>query len=163
MADALTTDHDLKLGFRTAMRRLAATVSIVTAPPRVGMAATSVTSLTLDPPALLVCVNRSASLYPHVSRAGAPFCVNMLAGTHGDLSMAFGGGASQEERFALGDWREDGWGAPFLADAQSNLFCVVDALLDYGTHTIVVGRVEAVRLHGEVDPLIYGDGRYGRL
>jgi len=150
-------------GFRSAMRRLAATVSIVTAPPRVGMAATSVTSLTLEPPALLVCVNRGTTLHPHLDRIGAHFCVNVLAGSHGDLSMAFGGKLPQEERFRKGEWEEGENHVPYLIDAQANLFCVVDGLMDYGTHTIVVGRVAAVRLHGAVDPLIYGDGRYARL
>lgn len=154
---------DLAEGFRTAMRRIAATVSIVTAAPRVGMAATSVTSLTLEPPALLVCVKHTASLHAHIARLGTPFCVNVLAGSHGDLSMAFGGRASQEERFTIGDWREDERGIPWLADAQACLFCSVDALMDYGSHTIVIGRAQAVRLHGQVDPLIYGDGRYARL
>jgi flavin reductase (DIM6/NTAB) family NADH-FMN oxidoreductase RutF len=47
-----------------------------------------------------------------------------------------------------------------LTDAQANLFCVVDGKLSYGTHTIFVGRVDAIRLHGETRPLIYGDGRF---
>lgn len=152
----------LRLNFRSAMRRWAATVCAVTAAPRVGMAATSFTSLTLDPPAFLVCVNREASIHPHLPM-GAPFCVNVLGGEHGDLSMAFGGGRSQDERFALGDWAITEDGVPWLRDAQSNLFARVDGLTDYGTHTIVIGRVDAVRLYGETDPLIYGDGRYARL
>ena len=49
---------------------------------------------------------------------------------------------------------------PYLTDAQANLFCVVDGMLGYGTHTIFVGRVDAIRLHGETRPLIYGDGRF---
>lgn len=163
MSETALSDGDLAQGFRRAMRRVAATVSIVTAAPRVGMAATSVTSLSLEPPALLVCVARTATLHPRLAAIGTPFCVNVLAGSHGDLSMAFGGRRTQDERFQLGAWRDDVRGVPYLDDAQCNLFCVVDAMMDYGTHTIVVGRAEAVRLHGDVDPLIYGDGRYARL
>jgi flavin reductase len=157
--------EDLPTTFRLAMRRLAATVSVVTAAPRLGMAATSVASLTLDPPALLVCVNRTASIFPALVR-GAAFCVNVLASTHGDLSAAFGGRLPREARFGVGDWRFDGdpeTATPWLADAQSNIFCRVDALLDYGTHRIIVGLVERVRLHGAVDPLIWSDGRVGRV
>ncbi len=155
-------DPELRAHFRQAMRRWAATVCVITTAPRVGMAATSVTSLTLDPPALLVCVNQSASIHPRLTM-GARICVNVLGGDHGDLSIAFGSGRAPEERFMVGDWAETEDGIPWLRDAQSNLFARVDGLTDYGTHTIVVGRVDAVRFHGETDPLIYGDGRYARL
>lgn len=164
---ATASSEDLASAFRLAMRRLASTVSIITAAPRFGMAATSVASLTLDPPALLVCVNRDASIFPALGQ-GASFCVNVLASSHGELSAAFGGKLPREARFGVGDWRfgEDGGDTatpPWLADAQSNIFCRVDAWLDYGTHRIVVGRVEQVRLHGAVDPLIWSDGRTGRI
>lgn len=161
--DAPPATDDVPAAFRLAMRRLAATVSIITAPPRLGMAATSVASLTMDPAALLVCVNRDASIFPALVQ-GAPFCVNVLASTHGDLSAAFGGKLPRDERFGVGDWRfDDAGGPPWLADAQSNIFCRVDAFLDYGTHRIIVGRVGRVRLHGAVDPLIWADGRVGRV
>ncbi len=162
-----TDPAELAADFRQAMRRLAATVSIITAAPRLGIAATSVVSLTLEPPALLVCVNRDASIFPALA-LGAAFCVNILASGHGALTAAFGGQLPREARFGVGDWRfgPDGAGAdapPWLADAQSNIFCRVDAFLDYGTHRIVVGRAERVRLHGAVDPLIWSDGRAGRI
>lgn len=152
----------LAQGFKDAMRRLAATVTIISgrvADGRAGMTATAVCSVTASPPALLVCVNREASLHPGLAM-GTPFCVNLLHAQHGALSSAFGGGVAAEERFSHGEWHADEAGIPYLRDAQSNVFCVVDALLEYGTHTIFVGRVTAVRLHGAVAPLIYGDGRF---
>ena len=153
---------DLATAFKGAMRRLAATVTIAsTRGPDgrpMGMTATAVTSVTADPPALLICVNRSASIHPCLAM-GHRFCVNLLASDHGDLSFAFGGRVAPEERFAQGEWAADA-DVPYLADAQSNIFCVVDALHDYGTHTIVIGKVASVRLHGEVRPLIFGDGRF---
>jgi flavin reductase (DIM6/NTAB) family NADH-FMN oxidoreductase RutF len=157
------TAADLALAFKGAMRRLATTVSIVSTRSVIddlpmGMTATAVTSLTTDPPALLVCVNRSASIHSSLTM-GRPFCINLLAGDHGELSFAFGGKVDPGERFAQGSWHHHE-SAPYLADAQSNLFCVVDGLHDYGTHTIVIGRVESVRLHGDVRPLIFGDGRF---
>ncbi len=148
--------------FKGAMRRLAATVTIVTtgsAAERNGMTATAVSSVTTDPPALLVCVNRTASLHPSLLM-GSRFCINLLHVQHAELSHLFGGKALPEERFQHGQWAFDEHGTPYLTDAQSNLFCVVDALLDYGTHTIFVGKVKGIRLHGEVAPLIYRDGRF---
>lgn len=124
-----------------------------------GMTATAVTSLTVEPPALLTCVNRAAGIHGALTM-GHPFCINILASGHDELSAAFGGKVAPERRFDIGAWQGGNAETPYLADAQSNLFCTVDGLHDYGTHTIVIGRVDSVRLHGLVRPLIFGDGRY---
>ena len=75
----------------------------------------------------------------------------------------FGGSVDPARRFEHGAWKISRHGVPFLDDAQSNIFCTVDALLDYGSHTIVIGKVDAVRMPGdEISPLIFGDGRFLR-
>jgi flavin reductase len=153
---------EVTAAFKAAMRRFASTVTIVTVRSgnnHHGMTATAITSVTADPPAVLACVNRSASIHANL-RLGMPFCINLLSSEHRALSSAFGGGLSPERRFSQGLWQLESEGPPYLIDAQANLFCIVDTSLDYGTHTIFVGRVEAVRLHGSVQPLIYGDGRF---
>lgn len=153
---------DLPDTFKAAMRRLAASVSIVVAKGEegpVGMAATSITSLTVDPPAVLVCVNRMTSLHALLVPT-APLSVNLLARHHREVSMAFGGGVPREERFTIGDWQEGANGLPALADAQANLECVIDAMLAYGTHSIVIARVIRARVSDTVAPLIYQDGGY---
>ena len=155
-------DDALVSAFKNAMRRLAATVTIVTGGPpdqRGGFAATAVCSVTTDPPALLVCVNQAASLHDSLTM-GHAFCVNLLHGSHAELSSIFGGRVAPSQRFEHGDWAHDEHGVAYLSDAQANVFCVVDALMAYGTHTIVVGKVTHVRLHGEIAPLIYSDGRF---
>jgi flavin reductase (DIM6/NTAB) family NADH-FMN oxidoreductase RutF len=144
------------------MRRLAASVSIVVAKGDngpVGMAATSITSLTVDPPAVLVCVNRSTSLHA-VLEPTAPLSVNLLSRDQQAVSSAFGGGVPREERFNVGDWREAHNGLPMLEGAQANLLCVIDAMLAYGTHSIVIARVLEARVSETVAPLIYQDGAY---
>jgi flavin reductase len=153
---------DLPSMFKEAMRRLAATVTIVTVKSgdvRSGMTATAVSSVSADPPAILACVNRGASIHPHL-RMGHPFCVNLLSGDHGPLSTAFGGRVPPEDRFAQGLWHAEGTGPPYLSDAQANIFCLVDAMMSYGTHTIFIGKVQAVRVYGAVRPLIYGNGGF---
>lgn len=153
---------DLPDIFKAAMRRLAASVSIVVAKGDdgpVGMAATSITSLTVDPPAVLVCVNRMTSLHALLVPT-APLSVNLLARHHREVSMAFGGGVPRDERFRVGDWQEGAGGLPMLADAQANLECVIDAMLAYGTHSIVIARVIRARVSDTVAPLIYQDGSY---
>jgi flavin reductase len=164
MIDPQDTMSSSSLGvlYKAAMRRLATTVTLVTcaAPEgRAGMTATAVTSVTTEPPALLACINHAASLHGSL-RMHSAFCVNLLSESHADLSMAFGGQVAPENRFDHGHWVEDEDGTPYLVDAQSNIFCLVDAMLAYGTHTIFVGRVTRIHLHGEVRPLIYGDGKF---
>lgn len=148
--------------FRAAMRRLAASVAIVAArgpDGPVGMAATSITSLTVDPPAVLVCVNRATVLHGLlVPTAG--FSVNLLARDQQDVSAAFGGGMPQDQRFGVGAWRDGHGGLPELAGAQANLSCVIDSMLAYGTHSIVIARVLRCAVSETVAPLIYQDGAY---
>jgi flavin reductase (DIM6/NTAB) family NADH-FMN oxidoreductase RutF len=148
--------------FKAAMRRLAASVSVVVVQGPdgpVGMAATSVTSLSLDPPALLVCVNRATSIHASLN-PGAPLSLNLLSRHQKEISAAFGGGLPHEQRFALGQWHPGEDGLPYLAEAQANLACVIDTMLAYATHSIVIARVLQVQTSSEVAPLIYQDGAY---
>ncbi|MBK8629163.1 MAG: flavin reductase family protein [Sphingomonadales bacterium] len=163
MTDAYPAIPDeLPALFRSSMRRLAASVSIVVANGAdgpVGMAATSITSLTVDPPAVLVCVNRATSLHALLVPT-APLSVNLLSKHQQDVSAAFGGGVPREERFKIGSWTTGENGLPSLDAAQANLECVVDAMLAYGTHSIVIARVLRAKVSEAVAPLIYQDGAY---
>ncbi|MFM9936430.1 MAG: flavin reductase family protein [Novosphingobium sp.] len=161
-ADHPATPQQLPALFRAAMRRLAASVSIVVAKGDtgpVGMAATSITSLTMDPPAVLVCVNRSASLHA-VLEPTAPLSVNLLSRDQQAVATAFSGAVPREERFKAGTWRESHNGLPVLDGAQANLLCVIDAMLAYGTHSIVIARVLDAQVSDAVATLIYQDGVY---
>ena len=153
---------DVATDFRGAMRRLASGVAIVVArgaDAPVGMAATSVTSLTMDPPAILVCVNQSAGIHPCLT-PGCPISVNILSRHQSDISAAFGGAVAREKRFEVGQWSNDDHGLPMLDEAQANLSCTIDSIMPFGTHSIVVAQVDAVRLSAAVQPLIYQDGVY---
>ena len=157
---------ELTQGMKQAMRRLAASVVVITArdgDTRYAMAASSCTSLSMDPPSIILCVNKTASIYPILNH-GKDFCVNVLSGAHEALSIACSGGVKGEARFDIGDWQNDpDTNTPFLGDAQASLICAVDDIHYYGTHGIFVGKVKRVHLHGEVHPLIYIDGRYSSL
>jgi flavin reductase (DIM6/NTAB) family NADH-FMN oxidoreductase RutF len=157
---------ELMQGMRSAMRRLVASVVVVTARHdgvRYAMAASAVTSLSMDPPSLLLCVNKSASIYP-ILEAETDFCINVLSRSHEPIAVASSGAQKGEGRFAVGDWRDDpDTDTPFLGDAQASLICAVDGIHYYGTHGIFIGRVKRVHLHGDVYPLIYVDGRYSSV
>jgi flavin reductase len=153
---------DLLAAFKGAMRRLAASVTVVTIAKddeRYGITATAVTSVTAQPPSILVCVNRSTSVHSLLTQ-GAQFCVNLLHHGHVEVSNVFGGFIKCDDKFAFGTWHASEHSVPYLNDAQANLFCMVDGLMDYGTHTIVIGKIESVITTGDVAPLIYQDGRY---
>ncbi|MBK6705939.1 MAG: flavin reductase family protein [Sphingomonadales bacterium] len=153
---------DLQTQFRAAMRRLAASVAIVVAngdDGPVGMAATSITSLTVDPPAILVCVNRATHLHALLVPS-APLSINLLSRSQQAVSAAFGGGVPGKERFQVGNWVDGENGLPVLEGAQGNLQCVIDTMLAYGTHSIAIARVLDATISGPVDPLIYQDGCY---
>lgn len=153
---------ELRAAFKGAMRRLASGVSVVTAnggSGPLGLTATSVTSMTAEPPTVLVCVNQSASLHGALA-VGQPVCINLLARDQQDVSAAFGGKLPPEERFGVGQWEDDHNGVPRLENAQANISGAIDMLMPYGTHSIVIVRVEDVRLTGPVSPLIYQDGGY---
>ena len=105
LPDGKDTSLTLASDFRSAMRRLASTVTIITAShgcSRHGMTATAVTSLTASPPSLLVCINQSASIHDPIVKSGR-FCVNLLACDHDHLVPVFSGQLVGEERFASGD------------------------------------------------------------
>jgi flavin reductase (DIM6/NTAB) family NADH-FMN oxidoreductase RutF len=166
VAEAITLDEtdagDVPGALRNAMRRLASGVAIISAQGPdgpMGLAATSITSLSLDPPSMLVCINKSASLHAHLS-VGCRLCVNLLSANQRDVAAAFGGAVARELRFTVGTWEPDGHGVFRLDEAQANISCAVDELINYGTHTIVIAKVDGVRIMGEVGPLIYQDGRY---
>lgn len=152
---------DLLDAFRDAMRHVSATVHAITTGhdgERYGILATSVSSLSFDPPSLLVCINRSASLHDPLATADK-FCVNVLGVGNRDVAACLQRGGTGEGRFAVGHWIEE-QGMPVLADAQSSLICRVALRQQFGTHTIFVGEVAAVRHRANAKPLTYYDRRY---
>ncbi|WP_436764245.1 flavin reductase family protein [Streptosporangium sp. V21-05] len=154
---------DLPAAFRTVMRHVAATVTVVTAAAgrEHGMTVTAVSSLSMEPPALLVCINQRTLLHDLMLR-GSRFCVNVLAHDQAPVSAAFSGTVAPAERFAVGDWRTDEDGLRFLADGMASLFCRNTATIPYGTHTIFVGEVAEVRRNGVERPLLYQNTQYCR-
>ncbi len=152
---------EVTAALKLALRRLAKAVVVITVRhggQRFAMAATAVDALSMEPPSLLACVNRTASIHAAMTEA-RHFAINILAREHEPISLHCGGLSKGEERFALGAWDDDGV-VPILADAQAAIVCRTDARFDYGTHSIFVGIAEQVRTHGEVNPLVYVDGRY---
>ena len=148
--------------YRSAMRRLASTVSVVTCSQGQqwhGMTATAVTSVCAEPATILVCINQSASLHEPL-RAGGRFCVNLLSACQTEVAQAFSGMRKGAERFTVGHWVSGEQGLPALRGAQASLFCTVVETLGHGTHSVFLGRVDAISSVDGISPLIYQDGSY---
>ncbi len=145
------------------MRQLVATVTIVTSGDegkRAGMVATAVMSVSADPPSLAIGVNRGASVWQTIQNSRR-FGVNLLSTQHARLVHPFSGQLEGEDRFTVGEWERHASHTPFLVDAVVTLFCRVDGSLEYGTHTLFVGAVDDIRLHGKAaDPLLWRDGGF---
>ena len=147
---------------RQAMRGVASTVSVVTArlgDEFAGATVTSVTSVALGPPAMLVCVNRMTRLHGTIVAAGS-FGINFLATRHQNVADAFGG-QQLENRFSCGAWDLSGE-TPVLRDALATILCKVENTVDFGTHTIFIGRVRSAAV-SEGPPLIYHSGTYTQV
>ncbi|WP_332117153.1 flavin reductase family protein [Azorhizobium caulinodans] len=155
------------LAFRAGMRKLAGAVSILTVGEgerRSGLTATSVTSLSVDPPTLIICVNRSSSARATLIEEGR-FAINVLRPHHQALADQFAGrnGEKGPERYKGADWTRLETGAPVLNDALAAFDCYLEEAIERHSHIIVIGRVAAARITENAEPLLYWAGAYRGL
>lgn len=156
----------LDAALKQAMRALAKAVSLISCRSPDGvrwvMPATAVTPVSMEPPSMLLCMNRNVSSYPAMS-GGAPFAISILKADHIELAQRCTGPANRATRFDQGDWRADLDGTPYLADAAAVVICDGDQRISYGTHDIFIGKVRSVLVNTTSDPLMYANGDYTRL
>lgn len=156
--------------FKDAMSRFASGVTVVTVHTEAGdhgMTASAFSSLSLSPPLILVCVNKGTTTHARLL-ASAGFAVSILAAEQVAASNQYAGyGAQPQSDFsAHGTERGAVSGAPLLAGALVWLDCAHHANHEGGDHTIFVGEVRGVTLHGEraaCQPLLYAMGQYRSL
>lgn len=153
--------------YRMAMRHFAGNVSVITVGTgerRSGLVATSTVSLSMEPPLMLVCINRNSSSWPLFEHFGH-FGVNSLAPHHQPIAERFSGqgGIKGVDRFALGEWRSGPTGAPLLVGAAVALDCEIEDMIEKSTHTILVGEVRSIQISEESGALIYWRGGYRPL
>ncbi|NCV45661.1 MAG: flavin reductase, partial [Proteobacteria bacterium] len=91
-------------------------------------------------------------------KLGTKYCINLLTKTHEELSNICSNYEEEKNRFISDQW--DLSDIPFLKDAQANIFCEVDQLIEYHTHTIVIGKVIESKNIDEIKTLTYVDGSY---
>jgi flavin reductase (DIM6/NTAB) family NADH-FMN oxidoreductase RutF len=149
--------------FKRTMRAFPTGVTIVTSlkegEPR-GLTLSSFTSVSADPPMILICVNREARSYLYISTSRI-FCVNVLSEAQRTLAEHFSGKVRERQFEEIG-YETIVTGAPVLRGTVGYFDCVVEEEHHAGTHSIFIGRVVACEARGG-RPLGYYNGTYTQL
>jgi flavin reductase (DIM6/NTAB) family NADH-FMN oxidoreductase RutF len=150
--------------FRNAMRRLTGGVSVITVGRGrdiSGMTVTSVSSLSVDPPSLIVGINRSSSSWPLLKSYGT-FGLNILTSDQLDIAERFTGkdGLKGADRFAGAEWITRASGVPLLVGALAAIDCEVEEIVERHSHAIVIGRARDIWLSSRTAALAYWQGQY---
>ena len=151
--------------FKNALKSWATGVTVVTSKTESfglkGMTATSFSSVSLNPPQILVCINKSADTGDAVLE-GKSFAINILKAEQQEISNQFAGATSQEERFANVNWHEGVTGSPVIDDALASIECTVIQQVLAGTHWVIIGEVQSVNCRSG-EPLLYYNSSYREL
>jgi flavin reductase (DIM6/NTAB) family NADH-FMN oxidoreductase RutF len=150
--------------FKEALRGWASGVTVVTsrAGDRVhGMTVSAFSSVSADPPLVLVCANRASTTHAVIEEGGV-FAVNILAEHQQDVSNLFASSELEDSRLDRVRWTEGSTGAPLIDEALVSLECTVRSAHREGSHTIYIGQVEAVHV-SDATPLLYYRGGYRSL
>ena len=149
--------------FRRAVGHFASAVTVVTATLKdgrpAGITVTAFSSLSLEPPLVLICIDKRARLHDHLARDGY-FAVNILAEDQETVSRRFT--SSEPDPFREIGYAPGASGAPLIHDAVAAIECKILDLLPGGDHTIIVGEVEATKIQ-EGKPLLYFRGGYAAI
>ena len=159
-----TEAQALRERFVDAMSSNATPVTVVTtdgAAGRYGMTVSAFSSVSADPPTVLVCANRSTPAREAIVDNGV-FAVNVLREDQHELSEVFSGRAAPRFDFSAHPWSTGDLGAPVSPAAVATFECRVESTHESGSHTVIIGRVLAIH-RGAGQPLIYCQRRYTKL
>lgn len=159
-----TPTFDTK-AFRTALGSFPTGITVMTAASseasHIGITVNSFTSVSLDPPLVLWCIDRRSRRYPAFANAPG-FTVSILASGHQEVSSRLAGaGEHSLDDIAL---IATELGPPALADSLAVFECARESVQEAGDHAILIGRVlRFARYDGAGAPLVYFQGKYGAL
>jgi flavin reductase (DIM6/NTAB) family NADH-FMN oxidoreductase RutF len=151
--------------FKKALQLWASGVAVVTSQSEKfgmrGMTVTAFSSVSVEPPRILVCLNQSADTGENIDQ-NQRFAVNVLNANQQDVSNNFSGGSSQEERFANTRWSIGVTGVPILDESILSLECKVSEKVRASTHWVIIGEIEAITIRSG-EPLLYFRSSYREL
>ncbi|MDJ0414311.1 flavin reductase family protein [Rhodococcus opacus] len=162
-----SVEVDLKQDFQNAFGRVAATVGIIGVCDERGnmhgMTATAISSLSNDPPSLIVLLNHENQTF-HTINERKRFSVNFLSAGSEELAHQLSRPGQSKIIDAEHLDQPTGWPMPALRSATATLVCDLDDCIPQFTHQILVGRITHVRTsEGPSDPLLYLQRRFQRL
>ena len=150
--------------FRSVMGHFATGVTVITTLDDnggfLGLTANALCSVSLSPPLLLCCIDKSAECHPAFS-ASKVFVVNVLSTEQEVLSRKFA--KSGADKFQGVGYRIERTGAPVLEGSLAHLECEVRQEFDAGDHTIYLGEPVDMSMDKEIEPLLYFRGGYRNL
>lgn len=152
---------------RTAMGHFATGVTIVTARggapgEPAGGTANAVASVSLEPPLLLVCLQRGSRTLAALQQTGC-FALNVLGDRHEQIARRFAD-SGPGNRFDGVPWYPGASGVPLLHEGIAALECTIHDVADGGDHAVVIGRVRSVSFPDrQSEPLVFFRGRFRRL
>ena len=121
------------------------------------MTVSSVFSVSLEPMSMMVSVNQLAGIHD-VLQVNDKFSLNLLASNQIEIAEICSGSEEGQVRFEHDDWETEE--IPYLKNAQSNLFCSCKKIIPLYSHSLVIGEVDKIFHSGNMNPLIYQDGKY---
>lgn len=162
-----TSSQPLDQRLKRVLRFMPAPVGIVTssdaAGAPVGLAMSALMPVCLEPPAMAICVNRSASAHAPLVASGQ-FCINLLHTALDGHMRPFADPAARDTRFTQADWQQHpATGMWYIAGAAANLFCTISEQVAHGTHDLIIGSVIDLFSTDAEDILGWGNGALGRL
>lgn len=150
--------------FRDAMGCFATGVTVISTMSEdgraVGVTVNSFSSVSLDPPLVLFCIDRKATNLATFENSGR-FAVNVLCDDQQQLSNGFAGNG--DSLFETVEYRKSDFGCPLLPGAIAFFECETEAIHDGGDHVIFVGRVRRIEQSDDGAPLLYFKGRYAAI
>ena len=158
--------QQLREDFLHAMRYTPAVVAVVTTDGlagRGGVTVSAFSSLSADPPSVLVCIHQLSPVLPLIQRNGF-MCVNLLDASQSHVADCFAGRIPQwrEDRFACAEWDMHSAPAPQLLGARANLNCRLEKDIVFGSHHILIGVIEQVHTQ-DAPALLYADRAYRQV
>lgn len=154
---------EIEAQFRSVMGRLAGGLAIVSAgrdDDITGVTVTSLTSLSADPPRILVSIDRQAPSFAMIERQRR-FGVSILGSGQQVLAARFGNGRGNEpQRFEATAWSAGPSGIPLLTKALARVECEAEEIIERHSHGIIIGRLLSMELSHRLSGLIYWNGQF---
>jgi flavin reductase (NADH) len=150
--------------FREALKKLIYPVAIISgldsSNKTSAITVSSLTSISFEPPSLLVCINKDSSFASTIKK-NCYLNINLLQGSQKDISIKCSKPELKEERFDDKSWSYDKNNVPYLKSSQSVLFASIESCSSFGTHYIVIMQVfKVLNFNRNSRPLLYGNQKY---